>query len=143
MTDLKLEEYRALRGTIRARGTARVGMFVAGLATWAALSLVILETNAVPLAVVFPLLVLAGTFEAVFALHAGVERIGRYLQVFYDDAWEQTAMAFGPPLAGTGADPLFGGVFGLATACNFIPVLVGGALPTELGVLGAFHVVFL
>ena len=86
-----------------------------------------------PLAVVFPLLVLAGTFEAVFALHVGVERIGRYLQVFHDDAWEQTAMAFGPPLAGTGTDPLFAGLFGLATVCNFLPVLVGGSAPAELG----------
>ena len=67
----------------------------------------------------FPLLVLAGTFEAVFALHAGVERIGRYLQVFHDDTWEQTAMAFGPPLAEQ--EPiLFAGVFGLATVCNFL-----------------------
>ena len=143
MTDLRIEEYRALRNTIRARGTARVCIFIVGLGIWAALSLVSLGIGAVPLAVVFPLLVLAGTFEAVFALHAGVERIGRYLQVFHDDTWERTAMVFGPPLAGTGTDPLFAGLFGLATACNFLQVVVGGAVPAELAVLGAFHVVFL
>jgi len=143
MTDLRIEEYRALRDTIRARGTARVCIFIAGLGVWAALSLVNMGIGAVPLAVVFPLLVLAGTFEAVFALHAGVERVGRYLQVFHDDTWEQTAMAFGPPLAQTGTDPLFAGLFGLATACSFLQVVVSGAVTAELAVLGAFHVVFL
>jgi hypothetical protein len=143
MTDPRIEEYRGLRSTIRARGTARVCIFIAGLGVWAALSLAILAMSAVPLAVVFPLLVLAGTFEAVFALHVGVERVGRYLQVFHDDTWEQTAMAFGPPLAGTGTDPLFAGLFGLATVCNFLQVLVGGSVPAELAVLGGFHVVFL
>ena len=143
MTDLRIEEYRALRDTIRARGTARTCIFIVGLGIWAALSLMNMGIGAVPLAVVFPLLVLAGTFEAVFALYAGVERVGRYLQVFHDDAWEQTAMTFGPPLAGTGTDPLFGGLFGLATACNFLQVVVGGAVTAELAVLGAFHLVFL
>jgi len=142
MTDLRIEEYRALRDTIRARGTARTCIFVAGLGVWAALSLAILAMSAVPLAVVFPLLVLAGTFEAVFALHAGVERIGRYLQVFHDDTWEQTAMAFGPPLARTGSDPLFTLLFLLATVCNFVPVLLAEPLPVELGVLGAVHLIF-
>ena len=33
-------------------------------------------------------------------------------------------MAFGPPLAGTGSDPLFAVFFGLATMCNFVPVLL-------------------
>jgi hypothetical protein len=143
MNDLRIEEYRALRGTIQARGTARTCIFIAGLGIWAALSLVILGVGIAPLAVVFPLLVLAGTFEAVFALHAGVERIGRYLQVFHGDTWEQAAMAFGPPLAGTGTDPLFAGLFGLATVCNFVQVLVAGAVPAELAVLGGFHMVFL
>jgi hypothetical protein len=143
MTDLRTEEYRALRDTIQARGTARTCIFIAGLGIWAALSVVILAIGAVPLAVVFPLLVLAGTFEAVFALHAGVERIGRYLQVFHDDTWERTAMAFGPPLAKTGTDPLFAGLFGLATAFNFLQVVAAGAVTAELAVLGAFHLVFL
>ena len=50
-----------------------------------------------------PLLALAGVFEAVFALHTGVERVGRYIQVFYESEtpdssnWEYTAMAFGRP----------------------------------------------
>ena len=44
-----------------------------------------------------PLLILVAGFEAIFALHVNVERIGRYLQVFHedDDGWEQVAMQFG------------------------------------------------
>jgi hypothetical protein len=69
---------------------------------------------------------LAAGFEAVFALHVGVERIGRYLQVFHEDAggppaWERHAMAFGPPSAGGRVDPLFSGLFAAAavlTSCR-------------------------
>ena len=50
------------------------------------------------------LLLLVATFEAVRTLHLGVERIGRYLQVFHepeppapgDARWEHVAMALGP-----------------------------------------------
>jgi hypothetical protein len=97
----------------------------------------------IPLATLLPLLVLAATFEAVFALHVGVERIGRYLQVFYADAWERTAMAFGAPLAGTGADPLFALFFGLATVFNFAPLLLVGPATSELVVIGGAHALLL
>src|SRR3954465_15690792 len=39
MADRDVEEYKALRATIRQRGTARAWIFVAGLAAWAALTL--------------------------------------------------------------------------------------------------------
>jgi hypothetical protein len=71
-----------------------------------------------------------------------VERIGRYLQVFYEDRWEQTAMAFGAPLAGTGSDPLFTLFFGLATICNFGPVLLAEPMRVELAVVGGAHALF-
>jgi hypothetical protein len=133
--------YDALRATIRTRGTARVALFIAGMCVWAVLSFALLLVPAVPLATVFPLVLLAATFEAVFGLHVGVERIGRYLQVFCDDRWEATAMAFGAPLAGTGSDPLFTVPFAIAVVCNFIPVMLAGPVPAELGVLGALHAV--
>src|SRR5580765_7985942 len=92
------EEYTALRATIRERGTARVCLFTAGIVAWAALTVATAALASTPVATLLPLLVLASVFEAVFALHVGVERVGRYLQVFHeiDDAasWEQTAMAF-------------------------------------------------
>src|SRR5438105_3569009 len=107
MGDRDGEEYRALRSTISARSGMRVCVFVTGLAVWAALAIAVAATGSLPAATLIPLVVLAGVFEAVFALHVGVERIGRYLQVFCDDRWEKTAMALGAPLAGTGVDPLF------------------------------------
>jgi hypothetical protein len=143
MTDHRDDEYRALRATIHVRGTARTCLFVAGLAVWAALVVTLLTVSAAPIAALYPLLLLAATFEAVFALHVGVERLGRYLQIFHEDRWELTAMAFGQPLAGTGADPLFAGLFGIAVVCNFLPVLVAGPAPPELLVLGLAHTIVL
>lgn len=141
MTPRDRVQYRELRATIRARGTARPWVFVAGLVAWAALTLATVALAAAPFATLLPLLVLAGTFEAVFGLHVGVERIGRYLQVFYDDSWEQTAMAFGPPLAGTTTDPLFAVLFGLAIVINFIPVMLAAPVAAELLVIGGAHAI--
>jgi hypothetical protein len=142
MTARELEEYRALRATIQARGTARSWAFLVGMTAWAFAALATLLMS-LPLATLFPLLVIAATFEVVFALHVGVERIGRYLQVFHEDGWERQAMAFGPPLAGTGADPLFSLLFGLATVCNFAPVLLAEPVRVEMAVLGGVHFLFL
>jgi len=143
MTERDVEEYKALRATIRQRGSARPWAFLTGLSVWAAVTLAITLTTArLPLISLLPLLLLAATFEVVFALHVGVERIGRYLQVFHEDRWEETAMAFGPPLARTGSDPLFLLLFFLATMCNFVPVLLAEPLPVELAVLGAVHLAF-
>ena len=103
------EEYQALRTTIGQRGTAKTWIFVAGFVAWAGLTMATAALATLPIATFLPLLILAVTFEAVFSLHVGIERIGRYLQVFHEDTtgWEHTAMAFGRPLKGTGTDPLF------------------------------------
>lgn len=142
MTDRELEEYRALRATIGQRGSVRACVFVVGLSTWAVVSLATTFLS-IPLITVLPLVLLAGTFEAVFALHVGVERIGRYLQVFYEDGWEQTAMAFGAPLAGSGSDPLFAVYFGLATICNSVPVWLSEPVRIELAMIGGAHALFI
>jgi len=142
MTERELEEYRALRRTILERGNVRICVFVGGLTGWAIVALATTFVS-VPLITVIPLLLLLSTFEAVFALHVGVERVGRYLQVFYADRWEQAAMDFGTPMAGTKTDPLFGFVFGVATICNFAPVLLAAPVPIELAVLGGAHALFL
>jgi hypothetical protein len=98
---------------------------------------------AIPLVTLLSLVMLAGVFEAVFALHVGVERIGRYLQVFYQDQWEQTAMAFGAPLAGTGSDPLFVALFGLAAIVNVVPMLLAEPVRVELAAIGGAHALFI
>lgn len=142
MNPQDLDEYRLLRDTIRTRGTARVCLFVLGFGTWALLALTSLALSLPPAVALVPLAMLAATFEGVFALHVGAERVGRYLQVFHDDRWEQTAMAFGPPLAGTGSDPLFAPLFVVAVLINAVPVAgSAGSDPVaiEFLVLGAAH----
>src|SRR3981081_4833041 len=83
MTAREQVEYRALRATMREPGTARVYIFAGGLTAWGALAVTTAALASTPLATLLPLLVLTAIFEAVFALHVGVERIGRDLQVFY------------------------------------------------------------
>ena len=85
MTPRAIEEFRVLRDTVRSRGTARVWVFLAGLVSWGALTIATASLAALPVATFLPLLILAITFEAVFSLHVGVERIGRYIQVFLED----------------------------------------------------------
>src|SRR5215475_11445055 len=104
MSSAEQEEYRSLRATIRERGTARIWVFLVGIIAWAALITATAALAALPVATLLPLLVLVSVFEAVFSLHVGVERIGRYIQVFLEHeggGWEHTAMAFGQPLRGT------------------------------------------
>jgi hypothetical protein len=144
MTDRELEEDRALRATILRRGTARVWIFVAGLAAWAALVIGTASLASLPVATLLPLLFLAAVFEAMFALHTGVERVGRYLQVFYEDAsersWEQTIMAFGGTAGGYRHDPLFAWFFWIAILFNFVPALLAGPVRLEWTVVGLVHI---
>ena len=99
MTPREVEEYRALRATIRDRGTQRVWLFLVVMAAWAAATVATAALAAIPVATLLPLLVLASGFETVNSVHTGIERIGRYLQVFYaPDQGERTpctVMAYG------------------------------------------------
>ena len=94
-------EFTVLRATIASRGTARMVLVPAVIAGWAALAIVVILFGDLPVAALPPLAILVAGFEAINALHVGVERIGRYLQVFYEGAsgapaWETTAMAIAP-----------------------------------------------
>ena len=119
-------------------------MFVVGIIGWAGLTMATAALASLPVATFLPLLVLAVTFEAIFSLHVGIERIGRYLQVFHEDAtgWEHTAMAFGRPLKGTGTDPLFVAHFLIAALLNIVPALLAEPVQLELTVVGAAHLLF-
>ena len=140
-------EFAALRATIAVRGTARIVLLPVTLIAWAISTGVLLLVSGLPVAVLFTLTILVAGFEAIHALHVGVERIGRYLQVYYETApdgprWETTAMAVGPALPGGGIDTLFAVVFLLATSANLIPALVYEPTAVELGAVGALHAVF-
>jgi hypothetical protein len=141
MTPREIEEYRVLRETVRDRGTARIWVFLCGIVSWGALTVATAALATLPVATFLPLLILASTFEAVFNLHVGVERIGRYIQVFLEPegGWEHVAMAVGPPLRGTGAEPLFAGYFVVATLLNIVPALLAQPEPIEIAVVVGVH----
>ncbi len=146
MTGRAHEEYIALRATIRERGTTRVWVFAGGIVAWAALAVATAALASTPVATLLPLLVLGSVFEAVFALHVGVERVGRYLQVFHEtgdaSSWEQTAMAFGRPKGAASIDALFAVPFLLATVFNVAPLLVADPTRAELVFVGGAHALF-
>ena len=147
MTGHEQEEYRALRATIRERGTARVWVFVVGVCAWTALTVATAALASTPLATLLPLVVLAATFEAVLTLHIGVERVGRYLQVFHeaDDqpgGWEHAAMAFGRPAGAVAVDGLFVVPYLLMTLFNLAPAAIASPTTAELVVIGGTHALF-
>ena len=153
MEDVAGREYAALRETIRARGGLRPIVFLIGIGAWAAVLIGVLTWLPAPIASVVPLLILVATFEVVRVLHLGVERIGRYIQVFFEEsatgsvattppAWERTAMAFGPSVPGAGGHPYFLSVFFMATAVNFLAVVFPDPIPVELATLAVPHVAF-
>jgi hypothetical protein len=157
MTGREQDEYTALRATIRERGTARVFVFVGGMAAWVAATIATAALASTPIATLLPLLLLASVFEAVFALHVGVERIGRYVQVFHETdgsggdrsgrsevalGWEHAAMTFGRPAGAPATDALFSVPFLLAAVFNSAPAALLNPLPTELTFVGGAHALF-
>jgi hypothetical protein len=146
--DLALEEYRALRATIRERGTTRALVTTITFVSWAGLSLATAALFVLPALGLIPLLVLAAGFEVVFALHVGVERIGRYVQTRYESGadlpgWEHAAMKIGMSgqAAGGGTDPILVWPFALATALNLLVVLIlqMDAGPMDAETVGQFE----
>jgi hypothetical protein len=141
-------EFVALRQTIASRGTTRMVLLPVTLVSWSGLTLLLLLFSELPVAALLTLGVLVGGFEAIHALHVGVERIGRYLQVFYETRpdtprWETTAMAVGPSLPGGGIDPLFSVVFICAGVLNIMPALLPRPTTLELSVVVVLHAAFL
>ena len=143
---LAVEEYRALRATIRERGTTRLIVTTLTFVAWSGLVIAVQTLSTVPVLTLVPLAVLATGFEVVFALHVGVERIGRYLYVHYElpDAltpgWEHAIGDVGSRAgAGSGIDPLFSVAFVVATLLNLIPaaLLTADLAPALPGGLSA------
>jgi hypothetical protein len=142
--ELRNAEFAALRRTISARGTARVVIAALTAIAWAALTAVLVLFSDLPLAALLSLLVLIAGFEAVHALNAGVERIGRYLQVYYEGTpggpqWETAAMGVGPALPGGGTDPLFSAVFAAALVLNLLSAVPVAPIWQEFALLSLVH----
>lgn len=147
-------EYLVLRKTIAQRGALRPVLVLCGTGIWAALLTVVLILLPYPVAAAIPLLVLLITFEVIRPLHFGAERIGRYLQVFYEEqgdagrplndtpSWERVAMRF-DAVPGVGGHPLFVPAFLLATAINYLAVLLPQPVTIELSVMAVPHLAFI
>ena len=134
MSDDFPAEYHGLRDTIRERGTLRICLVLVGLIAMSGLDVALRATALSGVIALLPLLVLAATFEINFFVHTGVERIGRYLQVFYEEragvpGWETTAMNYGAKYP-SGLDPLFSTLFASAATVNFLATL---AVAHDLG----------
>ena len=165
MTVSEQAEYTALRATIRERGTARVCVFVGGIVAWAAAAMATAALSPAPVSTLLPLIVLASVFEAIFALHVGVERIGRYIQVFHEAAsdppapselspppaprepreplgWEHAAMAFGRPSGAVGVDALFTVPCLVAALLNLAQAMLLDPTRAELIFVGGAHALF-
>ena len=147
MTDRELSEYRALRATIRERGSLRITLFVVTMVAWSAATIATAALAGLPVATLLPLFLLGAGLESLLALHTGVERVGRYLQVFYEEegsrGWERLSMAYGRTFPSGGINPIFSPYFAMATLLNFVPVLLAEPVRIELAVVGAVHVLFL
>ncbi|MGE0394249.1 MAG: hypothetical protein AB7I25_14520 [Vicinamibacterales bacterium] len=118
-------EFAELRRTIAVRGTVRLVLGPASVALWAVVAMSARYGDP-RVQILLPLLVLAAGFEGVRALHIGVERIGRYLQVFHEGErrvlprWESAAMAPAPRQPGLALSPLFSPLFALACLANAV-----------------------
>jgi hypothetical protein len=144
MTAREIEEYRALRDTIRERSSLRFWILLVGLTGWSALAVATGALAGPPVSTLLPLLTLSATFEIVFGLHTGVERVGRYIQVFFeseatDRGWEHQAMAYGREFPGGGPDPLFAAHFWAAVVLNLVPAAVARPDPIEWAVVAGAH----
>ena len=147
-------EYLVLRQTIAQRGSLRPVLVLSGVSLWAAALIAVLALLPYPVAAAIPLLILVATFEVIRPLHFGAERIGRYLQVFYEEAaepgrplsdtpsWERVAMSFGV-VPGVGGHPLFVPVFLIATAINYLAVVLADPLPVEYSIMAIPHLAFI
>lgn len=141
-------EYEALRATIRERGTARVCSILIGFIAWGALLIGLVASDRTGAVVMIPLLVLVATFEVNFFIHTGVERVGRYLQVFYEEqsgsiGWETIAMKYGATFSGGGLDPLFSALFHAATFLNFFSAFaIARPLSLWIGISVIAHLSF-
>lgn len=146
-------EYLVLRQTIARRGSLRPILVLNGIGLWALALTAVLAWLPYPAGITIPLVVLLTTFEAIRPLHFGAERVGRYLQVFYEEAgdpsrvltdtpsWERVSMNFGA-VPGVGGHPLFVPVFFLATMANYVAVIVPNPVPIEWAVMAVPHLAF-
>ncbi|MEZ5316991.1 MAG: hypothetical protein R2752_06270 [Vicinamibacterales bacterium] len=143
-----IEEFTALRATIRERGTLRLFVMAITFVSWTAIFATGWPSrSAAVLPCLASLLLLAAGFEVAFAAHVGAERVGRYIHASFEGTglepprWEHAVLAFGTPAGrAPGLDPLGVSLFSAAALLNLTPVMITTARatpPSFLSIVGA------
>ena len=89
-----------------------------------------------------------GGFEAVLAIHTGVERVGRYIQVFFEDAtsdpgWESPVMTYGRMFPGERQrSDVHRDIFSPRPSSTSFQYCSPARCPIEYGVVGTIHALF-
>jgi hypothetical protein len=145
---LSVHEYAAMRQAIAQRGQMKATVALVGFLGWAALWTAGFALISDVRAPAVSLAVLWATFEIIRPLHIGAERLGRYLQVFYETpgqvpAWEHTAMALGAAVPGAAGHPLYIPLFVGATLLNATALWFDGPLAFDGALMLGPHLALL
>ena len=131
-----LEEFRALRATIRERTTARVQLVVLVWVAWAALALAIMLVVPAPLLLLVPLALLLAGFEANLRVVRGTDVMAAYLRVTFEEdrgvpAWETASARLDRRGRATRDDPLFIWIFVALVAASYLCVVLASGETAE------------
>ncbi len=126
---IQLEEFRALRASIRDRAIARLLFLAVAWVAWAALATAImLVLPAAPL-LALPLVVLFAAFEVNLGIVRSTERIAAYLRVVFEErraapGWESTCAELARHDSAAAGDPLFFWIFVAVVCAYYLCVIV-------------------
>ena len=126
---IQLEEFRALRATIRDRAIARVILLAISWVGWAAIATAImLVLPATPL-LALPLVVVLAAFEVNLGTVRATERICDYLRVVFEErravpGWETATADLAGRRPATAGDALFFWIFVAVLCANYLCVVV-------------------
>ena len=126
---IQIEEFRALRATIRDRAIARVILLAISWVGWAAIATAImLVLPATPL-LALPLVLVLAAFEVNLVAVRATDRICDYLRVVFEErravpGWETASADLAGRHPAATADPLFFWIFVAVLCANYLCVVV-------------------
>ena len=126
---IQLEEFRALRASIRERAIARVLLLAMTWLGWAALATAIMLVVPAPLLLTVPLVVLLAAFEVNLGTVRAAERVSNYLRVVFEErravsGWEIASADLASRYPSSVGDPLFVWVFIAVLCANYLCVVI-------------------
>jgi hypothetical protein len=126
---IQLEEFRALRASVRERAIARVLLLAMTWLGWAALATAIMLVVPAPLLLTVPLVVLLAAFEVNLGTVRAAERVSSYLRVVFEErravpGWETASADLARRYPASRGDPLFLWVFVAVLCANYLCVVI-------------------